>query len=79
MNSNNEIEKENHKMRYLRLIVDLTVAQLHQDSLSILESIQLIHSTKHIVLSLFPGTEATYDLIYKSRFNRILEERLASN
>jgi len=77
--NNNEIEEENRKMRYLRFIVDLTVARLYQDNLSILESIQLMQSTKQIVLNLFPGKEATYDLIYQPRFSRILEERLVSN
>jgi len=79
MKNKNEIEEENRKMRYLRFIVDTTFARLHQDDLSILDSIQLIHSTKQIVLNLFPGQEATFDLIYKPRFNRILEERIVSN
>jgi hypothetical protein len=66
-------------MRHLRFIVDFTFARLHQETLSILESIQLMHATKQAVLSLFPGKESTYGLIYKPRFNRILEERLVSN
>jgi len=79
MKNINEIEEENRKLRYLRFIVDTTFARLHQNDLPIIDSIQLIHSTRQIVLNLFPGQEATYDLIYKPRFNRILEERLTSN
>ena len=79
MKNKKEIEEENRKMRHLRFIVDFTFAILHQENLSILDSIQLIHSTKQAVLSLFPGKESTYGLIYKPRFNRILEERLVSN
>ncbi|MBC8184159.1 hypothetical protein H8E88_23955 [candidate division KSB1 bacterium] len=79
MKNKNRIEEENRKMRYLRFIVDTTFARLHQNDLSILDSIQLIRSTKQIVLNLFPEKEAVYDLIYKPRFNRILEERVMSN
>jgi hypothetical protein len=79
MKNKKEIEEENRKMHYLKVIVDFTFARLHQENLSILESIQLIHSTRQAVLNLFPEKESTYDLIYKPRFNRILEERLVSN
>ncbi len=74
-----KIEQEQLKMRYLRFIVDLTEAQLYDENQSILESIQLMSSTKKLVLNLFPGKESTYDLIYKPRFHRILKERLNSN
>ena len=76
---NEKIEEEQLKMRYLRFIVDLTEAQLYDENQSILESIQLMRSTKRLVLNLFPGKEFTYDLIYKPRFHRILKERLNSN
>jgi len=79
MKNKNEIEEENRKMRYLRFLVDITFARLHQDDLSMIDSIQLIHSTRQLVLNLFPGKEAAYDMIYKPRFNRILAERLVSN
>ncbi len=79
MNHNDEIQEENRRLNYLRFIVDLTMAQLHDDRLSILEAIQLIHSTKKMVLKLFPEKEDAYDLIYKRRFARVLEERLKSN
>ena len=71
--------EEDRKMRYLGFIVDVTAASLRDERLSILESIQLMDSTKHVVLNMFPGKEKTYNLIYKSRFHRILSERLVSN
>jgi len=74
-----KLKEENLKIRYLRLIVDLTAAQLSQKSMTILESLQLMNETKARVLRLFPEKSETYDLIYKSRFERILQEKLVSN
>lgn len=74
-----ELEEEQHKMRLLRMIVDLTSAILRQSNLSIPESVRLIQATKKSVLSLFPDKEDAYDLIYRPRFERIIKERLEEN
>ena len=79
MKNNDKLKQEQRNMRYLRLIVDLTAAQLSQEELSIIESIELMNSTKRLVLNLFPDKEDTYDLIYKNRFQGIIKERLISN
>ena len=77
--SEKEIEEENRKMRYLRTVVDFTVAILRQGNLSIPEAVELIAAAKRHVLSIFPDKEGTYDLIYKPRFERIIQERLGKN
>ena len=63
----------------LRLIVDATAARLQQGDLSPMEALTLIFETKKAVLRLFPDKENTYNLIYKSRFERILKETMESN
>jgi hypothetical protein len=79
MNKNKNLEEEDRKLRYLRLVVDITEAQLKSGQLSIFDSLQLMKSTKDFALHLFPDKEETYNLIYQNRFNRILKERLESN
>jgi hypothetical protein len=74
-----ELELENKKIRQLRLMVDLTIASLHSDNLSIVEMVDLIDKTKKFALYLFPDKEQTFDLIYKPRFERIIKEKLKSN
>lgn len=74
-----EIAEEQKKMRRLRTIVDLTAAVLYQRNLSTVEALELVAATKRSVLSLFPDKEETFDLIYKPRFERIINERLKSN
>lgn len=70
-----DIRQEEKNMRRLRFIVDLTEAVLVQSDLTLQESLNLMENTKKAALVLFPGKESVYDLIYTSRFRRIVEER----
>lgn len=79
MNDERALQEENRKMRLLKTLIDLTTAILYQGNLSTTEAVQLISNTKKAVLKLFPGKEDTYNLIYKPRFERILNERLVRN
>jgi len=74
-----EIEEERQKLRYLRVIVDLTTQLLYQANMSAAEMLELVEATKRQILRLFPDKEETYNLIYKPRFERIIRERLKSN
>jgi hypothetical protein len=69
------ISEEEKKMRRLRFIVNLTEAVLMQSNLTLSESLNLLEQTKKAALALFPDKEFVYDLIYKPRFRRILDER----
>lgn len=79
MNDSQELQAEQHKMRVLRTIVDLTLAVLRQGNLTMPEAIELIRATKKRALQLFPDKEDVYDLIYRPRFERIIRERLGGN
>jgi hypothetical protein len=79
MTDEEALREEQRKMRLLKTLIDLTTAVLYQSNLSVFEAIQLIHNTKKAVLKLFPDKEETYNLIYKPRFERILNERLQQN
>ncbi|MFQ6618161.1 MAG: hypothetical protein ACE5QV_05680, partial [Fidelibacterota bacterium] len=61
-------------IRYLKLIVDLTVSVLYQENLPEIEARKLVDNLKKQILKLFPDKEETYNLIYKPRFERILRE-----
>ncbi len=69
-----EIREENRRMRILRIIVDLTTVILMQGNVTRQEALDLIQSTKKKILQLFPDKEATYNLIYKPRFERLLRQ-----
>jgi hypothetical protein len=70
-----EVAEENRKIRYLRFLVDFSVLSIQQDDLSLEEAEKLVGDVKRAACALFPGKEETFELIYRPRFNRIIEER----
>ena len=73
--NNNALRLEDAKLQKLRGITNLTVALLAQADLSRVEAQKLIDQTRSKALELFPDKADTFDLIYGSRFRRILAER----
>jgi hypothetical protein len=69
------IKEEEKNMRRLRSLVDFTESVLIQSDLTLNESLILLENTKKAALSLFPGKEFVYDLVYTPRFRRIIHER----
>jgi hypothetical protein len=66
---------EELKLKKLRLMMDLTATFLRQAGISLVEAQSLIADAREKALVLFPGKGETFDLIYGSRFRRILTER----
>jgi hypothetical protein len=66
---------EEIKIRKLRRLVDFTAALLWQADLTLSQAQKIIADTKEKALELFPDKAETFDLIYGSRFRRILVER----
>lgn len=70
------IMEEEKNMRRLRFIVDLAQAILMQQSdLTLREAFEIMRDTKKAALNLFPDKESVYELIYASRFRKIISER----
>jgi hypothetical protein len=74
------IAHENRMLRRLRFLVDLTFATIAQDeSLTLDEAWDHVRALKGAAVAMFPGKEATFDLIYLPRFSRLLKERFHAN
>lgn len=72
----NPVEDENRRLRRLRLLVDLSLAHVrHDPHLTRLEALDLVERCRDAALRLFPDAEATFDLIYRPRFERALTRR----
>ena len=71
------IEIENRKLDLVKFLADLTCSRLYQEYLTIDEAFDLINQTKEQILKVFPDREETYNLLYKKRFLRIIEERFS--
>ncbi len=68
------MEEEERKMARLRRMVDRTSASLRNDPLSDREAQELIENTRRNVLALFPDKEEEFERIYRSRFERLMQE-----
>ena len=66
---------EELKLKRLRHLMDFTVALLSQADLTLDQAQKLVSDAKGKALELFPDKGETFDLIYGSRFRRILVER----
>jgi len=69
------IKEENRKMRYLRFVVDFSILSIQQDDLLLEEALDLVEDVKRAACGLFPGKEEVFELIYRPRFNRVIEVR----
>jgi hypothetical protein len=70
-----EIKEENRKIRYLRFLVDFSILSIQQDNLLFQEALKLVEDVKKAACCLFPGKEETFELIYRTKFNRVIQER----
>ena len=66
---------EDRKLRRLGRAMDLAAALLWQVDLTLEEARDVVNHAKQTALQLFPDKEATFDLIYGTRFRRILSEK----
>jgi hypothetical protein len=66
---------EERKLRRLRRAMDVAAALLWQVDLTLDEARDVVNHAKLTALQLFPDKEETFDLIYGSRFRRILVEK----
>ena len=76
MTADNEaLLAEERKIRRLRRAMDVAATLLWRIDLSLDEARDVVEHAKHTALQLFPDKENTFDLIYGSRFRRILSEK----
>ena len=71
-----EIEAERKKARRLQFMMSMVMSVISQnDRMRIEEAGELVASARKAALTLFPGKELAYDLIYRPRFQRLMTEK----
>jgi hypothetical protein len=76
MDLEEKIKEENKKLRHLSLMIDLSIQLLYQQkNLSLSEGFNYIALARSYAISLFPDKGDVFDIIYKPRLMRVLEER----
>ena len=67
---------EARKIRRLQMIMNMVMSVLAQDEgLTVEEASELVANMKRTALAMFPDKEIAYDILYKPRLQRILNER----
>ena len=70
-----EIKEENKRIRYLRRLVDFSLALIAQSPMSLDEAQRIVQAVREQAMRLFPGKEETFELLYTPRFRRLIAEK----
>lgn len=71
----NERKQEDRKIRFLRYLVDFSILSIEQEDLTLDMALKLVEDVKQTAMNLFPDKEKVFELVYRPRFKRIIEEK----
>jgi hypothetical protein len=71
-----DTEQEARNIRRLQLMISMVMSVISQDeSLTIEEASELAAGAKRAALAMFPDKELAFDILYKPRLQRLMNER----
>ncbi|MBS1851760.1 MAG: hypothetical protein JST79_12665 [Acidobacteria bacterium] len=71
-----EVAEEARKIRRLQIMMGMVMQVISQDpKLSLEDASELAAGAKRAALAMFPDKELAYDLLYRPRLQRLLNER----
>lgn len=71
-----EKEQEARNIRRLQLMMSMVMSVIGQDrDLTVEEASELAAGAKRAALAMFPDKELAYDILYKPRLQRLMNER----
>lgn len=74
--TNEELMEEGRKIRRLQMLVSMVMSVIAQDpDLSVEQASEMVANTKRAALAMFPDKEFAYDILYKPRLQRLMNER----
>jgi hypothetical protein len=72
----NDTEQEARNIRRLQLMISMVMSVIGQDpNLTVEEAAELAANAKRAALNMFPDKELAYDILYKPRLQRLMNER----
>lgn len=69
-----EIDEESRRLRRLRIVVHLALSTIAQGDLPLAEAQELAAGARRVAEQLFPGKGDVYDLVYRPKFRRLMNE-----
>ena len=71
-----EAEQESKNIRRLQIMMSMVMSVIGQDpNLTVEEASELAAGAKRAALAMFPDKELAYDILYKPRLQRLMNER----
>lgn len=70
-----EIREEDKKIRYLRRMVDFTIALIIGSDMPFEEASRHAGAVRDFALRLFPGKGHVFDIVYAPRLRRVLADK----
>ena len=71
-----EQQEEARKIRRLQIMISMVMSVISQDpNLTVEEASELVAGAKRAALAMFPDKEFAYDILYKPRLQRLMNER----
>jgi hypothetical protein len=71
-----EREQEARNLRRLQVMISMVTSVISQDpNLTIEEASELAAGARNAALAMFPGKELAYDILYRPRLQRLINER----
>jgi hypothetical protein len=69
-------EDESRKIRRLQLMISMVMSVISQDAdLTVEEAAAMAANARTAALAMFPDKELAYDILYKPRLQRLMNER----
>jgi len=74
--SDSQEQEEAKKIRRLQVLIGMVMSVIGQDpNLTIEEASELAAGARRAALAMFPDKELAYDILYKPRLQRLMNER----
>lgn len=71
-----EREQEAKNIRRLQVMISMVMSVISQDpNMTVEEASELVAGAKRAALAMFPDKELAYDILYKPRLQRLMNER----
>lgn len=72
----NEQIEESRKIRRLQMMISMVMSVIGQDpDLTVEEASEMAANARRAALAMFPDKELAYDILYKPRLQRLMNER----
>jgi hypothetical protein len=73
-----DLAEENRKIRYMRILTDLTFQRLCVENMTLPEARHAVDELRAAAGRMFPGKLSVFELVIEPRMERVIRERFGS-